>query len=189
MDRHIKALQGADRGDGGSRVFFMDLQWWPVRCGIWTRNIPIPSLLVSRKTWNTELNEVINASFSSAFQLSHKLRYFWAHNMFSHALHSAWRGATPSICRPALRLRAPMARWCITSELKRTIRPYQQIRVLAVGARFAIAPVICGLAGTWPWPATAPWPLQTLKSHRGHRRAPGAGAFVHMLSGKWIGLE
>lgn len=75
----------------------------------------------------------------------------------------------------------------ITSELKRTIRPYQQIRALAVGPLLAIVPVICGLAGMKPWPATAPWPLQTLKSHQGHRRAPGAGAFIPSLSGKWIG--
>lgn len=77
---------------------------------------------------------------------------------------------------------APRERWYITAELKRTIRPYQQIRVLAVGAQLAIAPVICGLAGTSPQPAAAPWPLQTLKSHWGHRRASGAGALIHTLS-------
>lgn len=90
-----------------------------------------------------------------------------------------------SSCTALLASWLAWGRWFITSELKRTIRPYQQIRALAVGAQLALAPVICGRAGTQPQPAAAPWPLQTLKSHRGHRHAPGAGAFIH-ISGQWI---
>lgn len=74
------------------------------------------------------------------------LKYFQA-AAFSSACSASFCAALLALWL-VLWLWAPRERWYITSELKRTIRPYQQIRVLAVGEQLAIAPVICGLAGT-----------------------------------------